>query len=153
MINSINNTLQSSYGKPPPQQSLSDDQKTLITEVLEGYDADSLTEEQAREIVDAFSDAGIRPGQELASTIATEGFDAKNIGDLVGVDQRPPPPPPQQQALSESVDLNELVDYLDELLEQFSGESLSEENKLFVIESLQQRFGVGGGESILNISA
>jgi predicted phage gp36 major capsid-like protein len=149
MINSINNTSQSSYGKPPAQQALSDDQKILITEVLENYDADSLTEEQAREIVDAFADAGIRPGQELASTLATEGFDAKNIGDLAGVDQRPP----QQQASSESVDLNELVDYLDELLEQFSGESLSEENNFFVIESLQQRFGVGDGESILNISA
>jgi hypothetical protein len=153
MINSINNTSQSSYGNPPAQQALSNDQKTLITEILENYDADSLTEGQAREIVDAFSDAGIRPGQELESTLATEGFDVKNIGDLAGIDQRPPPPPPQQQASYESVDLNELVDYLDELLEQFSGKYLSEENKFFVIESLQQRFGVGDGESILNLSA
>jgi hypothetical protein len=86
----------------------------------------------------------------LEEAFATEGFSAKNSGELAGVDQRPSPP---RQAPAESVDLNALVDYLDELLKPFSGELLSDENKSDVFESLQQRFGVGEGESIINISA
>tara|TARA_R110002096_G_scaffold209334_3_gene396471 strand:+ start:7519 stop:7923 length:405 start_codon:yes stop_codon:yes gene_type:complete len=127
---------------------LSDDQKTLISEILENIDADNLSQEQAVEIAEAFSAAGIVPGKDLAATLAESGFDARKIGDLARNAQRP-----QAQSTSEQVDLTELVDYLDTLLEQFSGSSLSDADKTSVYEGLRERFGLDEGDAIINVTA
>lgn len=147
MVNPISNT-------PPPNQiqkpaaPLTDDQKTLISETLENIDAENVTQEQALEIVEAFSAAGINSGRELADTLADAGFDAREIGDLARSTQ-----PPKIQATSEQVDLTDIVDYLDTLLEQFSGSTLSETDKSDVYDELRQRFGLSGDDSIINVTA
>jgi len=92
-------------------RSLSSSQLETISSVLEGYDADNLSSQDAQDIVQAFSDAGITPSRALESAMKTEGFDAKEVGDLAGVSgaqgsvggpqggggMPPPPPPPSDE--------------------------------------------------------
>ncbi|MDX2465140.1 MAG: hypothetical protein QNK31_11605 [Porticoccus sp.] len=147
MINSVSG-MSPPQVQPQQQVPLSDDQKTLISDTLANYDANNLTAEQASDIVEVFSGAGIGPSSELAETMAESGFDARTIGELAGAGQRPPP----AQSSSEAVDLTELVDYLGELLEQFGGSTLDEDAKLSVYEDLRERFELDDGESLISIT-
>ena len=68
-----------------PQNQLSDEQKDLVSSVLEDYDSGSLSQEDALEIAASFQEAGITPSRDLANTIADAGFSAQEIGELAGV--------------------------------------------------------------------
>jgi len=93
--------------------SLSTEQQAMITDLLSGYDSESLSSSDAKEIVQTLQDAGIEPSKALESTMATSGFDAKEIGKLAGLGQgsngtRPMgPPPPKQEEMSSISDLLE----------------------------------------------
>lgn len=64
---------------------LSSSQQETISSVLENYDTDNLTAEDAESIVAAFKEAGIQPGSELESALEEAGFDANEIGTLASV--------------------------------------------------------------------
>lgn len=80
-------------GPPPPEASatsdstdsttLTSEQEDLISSMLENYDAASLTEEDATNIVTALKDAGITLSSALADEVEDNGFDLKEILDLV----------------------------------------------------------------------
>ncbi len=75
---------------------LSDDQKELVSSILEDYDSNSLSQEDAVEIASAFAEAGINPSRDLANTMSESGFSAQEVGELAGVAGAvgmPPPPP------------------------------------------------------------
>lgn len=112
-VNSIN-VSQANYtqvNSGSRSSSLSSDQKSYITDLLSQYDANSLSNSDAKEIVKALQDANIEPSEALADTMAISGFDAKTIGDLAGVGQnsggqRPMgPPPPKTDEMSTVSDL------------------------------------------------
>ena len=78
------------------QMQLSDDDKELVSSILENYDSSSLSQEDAVEIATAFAEAGINPSRDLANTMAASGFSAQEVGELAGVagaSGMPPPPP------------------------------------------------------------
>jgi len=143
-------TFQSSSVSSSSQKNqLSDEQKDFVSSVLEGYDSDSLSQEDAVEIASAFQAAGIAPSRDLANTIADSGFSAHEIGELAGVTGGPagaggprsaggppPPPPPQDnqeiQAISSTLELllniqatNEEESSLSEDQEEFISSLLS----------------------------
>ncbi|MBI4856716.1 MAG: hypothetical protein HY818_08250 [Acetobacterium woodii] len=83
-------------GPPPPPSpeasatsdstdstTLTSEQEDLISSMLENYDAASLTEEDATNIVTALKDAGITLSSALADEVEDNGFDLKEILDLV----------------------------------------------------------------------
>ena len=103
-----------------PEIELSDEQKELVSSVLEGYDSDSLSQEDAIEIASAFADAGITPSRDLANTMASSGFSAHEVGELAGVagaSGMPPPPPggmppPPQDSQEEENSISSLLETL-----------------------------------------
>lgn len=128
----LSQVIQSSSSSSARASSLSLEQQTLIEETLANYDASSLSESDAQEIVKIFNEAGIEPSKEFESALSSIGFDAKEIGDLAGVGREdagatgggrpaggPPPPPPEEEILT----INEL---LESLLEEEDDESSSE---------------------------
>ncbi|WP_445946849.1 hypothetical protein [Shewanella sp.] len=154
MISSIS----SAAAMPPPrsEKSLTQEQQTLITETLSQFDPENLTESDAISITKAFSQAGIQPGKALGSAISELGFDAKNIGDLAGVEKtgrKPPPPPPQQ----ESQDLSPILDFLATLMEEKlaanDNKTLSDEDKQSIINQTFEKFGMEGQSSLIDVSA
>lgn len=161
MISSIN----SGMSMPPPkpssgtEQSLSDEQLTLISDTLSELDADNLTESDAQNIVDIFSEAGIAPGKEMESALSELGFDAKEIGDLANVDREgnggPPPPPPAD--VQSSSDISDMVSFLEELLaEKLADQSdseLNDQDKEAIYAKVMEQFGIEEGNSIINTTA
>ena len=82
---------QSAYGgagNPLHAKPLTEDQTQNLTSLLEGYDAENMTEEDAKSLVSSISEMGIPPGKALGEAMAANGFDAKAIGALAGA---PPP--------------------------------------------------------------
>ena len=121
----------------------------LISETIENFDPDNLTREQAIEIVKNFSAAGFNLGKELADILVESGFDVCEIGSMARV----------SIAFSETIsastktNLVDLVNYLDVSLEQIGGEPLNDGDKQGVYDSLHERFGLAGDESIISITA
>jgi len=156
MANSIG-SINSGMSMPPPrsEQSLTEDQQSLIGETLSEFDPENLSESDALSIVVAFSNAGIAPGVGLEKVMADFGFDAKTVGDLANVenDGNKPPPPPKQ----DTVDISSMVDYMSELLEatlESTGKAeLSEEDKKSIYEQVMDKFDIKDGGSIINTTA
>lgn len=125
---------------------LSDEQKQFVTDTLSAYDPDSLTAEKAKEITSLFQEQGIAPGRGLAGAMAEAGFDARNVGQLAGV--QPPSggqPPSEAGAMaagtSASSATSDVLSFLSQLLEQQGNEPLSEDSKQNILQALHDRFG------------
>lgn len=131
-----------------PQQSmqnkaLTSEQQQLVSETLAEFDPDSMTEADAQTIVEIFAEAGIQPGASLADTMNESGFDARTVGDMAGIQgpeegNRPPPPPPQGQGISQSLDISdELLSDLNELLNEYYSDDISDDDKATTLSSIQ----------------
>jgi len=108
-----------------PVSTLTDDQKSTISDILSNYDADNISEDDAKEIWQAFQDAGIKPQAGMKEAIESAGFDADNIRTLAtgetaptgAAGGTPPPPPPDGGGFGSSssisaTDLSTLKDIL-----------------------------------------
>lgn len=120
--------------------SLTQGQSQLINETLSQFNANSLTESDARAIVSTFSEAGIRPGKELAKAMEEAGFDAKTVGELAGVS--PPPPPSsggqreQNSGLQVSLEqFQEIVALMDEYYSQQNSFGFQSTNSQSTLQS------------------
>jgi len=150
-----------------PQNQLSDEQKDLVSSILEDYDSDSLSTEDAIEIASSFQEAGITPSRDLANTMAESGFSASEVGELAGVagaagtppgGMPPPPPPPPQngqeiQAISSTLEtlLNfqggngeentiseEEEEFISSLLSGYDSSNLSSQNAIDIDTALKE---------------
>jgi len=154
MINSIN----SGASMPPPprtEQNLTSEQQSVISDTLSEFDVDNLTETDALSIVEAFSEAGIKPGIALEKAVSEAGFDARTIGELANISEegsRPPPPPKQS-----SDEISSMVEYLAELLEEklagSNSDSLSDEDKQSILAQVFEKFDIEESDSIINTTA
>lgn len=160
MINSVSSgmSMPAMHSSGSGQQKLTAEQQTLMSETLEQFDVDNLTEADAISIVETFSEAGIQPNAEFAEAMSELGFNAKEIGDLAQVSgseegQRPPPPPPPQQS---SEEITSLVDYLSELVEETLAaggtEKLTDEDKESILAQVFEEFNIEDQSSIINTS-
>lgn len=152
MINTIG--ASPSAPPPPPQnstQSLSDEQKTTIEEILSDYDSANLSESDAKSIVESFKEAGIEPGQAFAAELANAGFDARSIGDLAGVGGGQQPPPPSQGSSISSTDLSSVVDYLETLFEEGAVDLDSATRSEDLYNLLAKKFDIGSAGNLVDV--
>jgi len=133
--------------KPTQAATLTTDQQDQLQELLSEYDVDNLTADDATNIVSSIQEMGIEPSQSLTDLMAESGFDAQAIGEMGGAN-RPPPPPPQESTTTES---SELVSFLEELLESYDTEELSEENKDSILAAVQEKFGLTATDSMISV--
>ncbi|CAM2991081.1 hypothetical protein PAT01_07790 [Pseudoalteromonas atlantica] len=148
MINSIGSSASFMTQQSSQVSALTSEQTEFVKETLAEFDAQNLSTEDAQSIQAAFEEQGISPTKELADLMSELDFDAKSIGDAGRPEgQRPPP----QNSL-ESVDTDEVVSYLDELLTEYSSQ-LSDEDKESILSSVQEKFGLSEGDSLLNVTA
>lgn len=140
-----------SFQGPRPQP-ITEDQKEFVESALAEFDPDNLTEDDAQAIVEAFKDAGIQPGKELAELMAEAGFDAKEVGDLAGV--RPPGPPPGGQgAIGGPIFTDEMLGTLESLLEEYGSDELDDEAKDSILQSMQEKFGLESSDHLFSVQA
>lgn len=132
----------------PSSTALTADQKALVEKTLSNYSSRDLSERDAIQIVEIFSNAGIPPGKALDSAMRSFGFDAQSVGSLAKVDHHAPAPPPPGNAQS-GIRLTDLVSYIEDYLSQVDEDDSTYES---LVESLRERFGVQEGQSFINIS-
>jgi len=156
MINPMNTGASMQAPPPRTEQSLTNVQQSLISDTLSEFDVNNLTEADALNIVETFSQAGIQPGIALEKAVSSVGFDAKTIGELANVKEKgnkPPPPPPKQS----SDEITSMVDYLAELLKERLAEknndSLSDEDKQSILAQVFEKFDIEESNSIIDTSA
>ncbi len=137
------------------EQSLTEEQQSILTETLSQYDAENLSESDALSIVETLSQAGIPPSAAVEKSMSDLGFDAKSIGDSAKVSEsgsRPPPPPKQS-----TEEITSMVDYLAELMEEklaaSNSNELSDEDKESILTQVFEKFDIEDGESIINTTA
>ena len=154
MINSGSSGANFQPMQRPQAEPLTSEQTELMNETLAQFDPENLTAEDAQSIMQTFKDAGIQPGQEMEAIMAEAGFDAAEVGELGRPEgERPPgPPPPPSGNSLEQVDSEEVVSYLDELLAQYS-DQLGEEDKEAILATVQEKFGLSEGDSLLSVTA
>lgn len=148
MINSINSAMQMP-AMPKQNTALTSEQKEKAQDILSNFSVDELTGDDALSIVESFKELGISPGKELEQLMAYNGFDAKSIGDMARENGADMPPPRPQQSVSSS---NELVSFLEELLENLEGD-LSEDDKTSILSAVQDKFGLEEKDSIVDVKA
>jgi len=150
MINNIGSSSNFVTQQSSQASVLTQEQTDFVKETLAEFDAENLSAEDAQSIQAAFQEQGISPTKELADLMGELEFDAKSIGDAGRPEGQRPPPPPQNSL--ESVDTDEVVSYLDELLSEYSNQ-LSDEDKESILSSVQEKFGLSEGDSLLNVTA
>lgn len=123
--------------------SLTQDQLQLIADTLSNYDPDNLTEADAQEIVNTFSEAGIAEGRGLAETMASYGFDARAVGELAGVTSDRPdgPPPPRGGEGVATLNISEdMLQQLNQLLTEYYDGDLTDAEKATTLDAIKDIF-------------
>lgn len=129
---------------PPPQlaRSLSDEQSSAVSSILENYDADNLSADDAKDIASQLKDAGIQPGKGLADAMAQNGFDAREVGKLAGIE-----PPQFARSLSD-----EQSSTVSSILENFDAENLSAADAKDIAVQLKDA-GIKPGKGLADVMA
>jgi hypothetical protein len=116
-------------------QSLTDDQKDQITEILSQYDPDNLTADDAKSIMEQFRDAGIKPAKGMKETIEAAGFNADKLLEM----GRPSKPAESSESSSTgNINLSALQD-LQDILNQYDMNHLSSTDQTNLISQLQEK--------------
>lgn len=120
-------------------QSLTDDQKTKITEILSQYDPENISEEDAKAIFQAFKEAGITPAKGMKEAIEAAGFDAEDLRakGMPEMGGKMPPPPPPEEGSGQGMNISALQT-LQEILNQYDLSSLTEEEQTELYTQLQE---------------
>ena len=71
------------------EQQLTENQQEAVATILSQYDPEKITADDAREINDAFRDAGLKRGRGLQNAVKSAGFSGATISAL-------DPPPPER---------------------------------------------------------
>ena len=141
------------------RQSLSSEQTETVNSILSNYDADNITEADAKEIFEQFKEAGIN-GPGLKEAIESAGFDAEQLRELGMSDEdkqmMPPPPPPMGQSMgasSSSSGINSTtLQTLEDILDDYDLSNLSSDQQTELVSRLQSS-GLLNSGSLINISA
>lgn len=135
-------SILSSFGfeAPSDNNSITSSQKNTISSILEDYDANNLSESDAKSIVAAFKEAGIEPSDELMSAMEDAGFDAKEVGTLAGVGGGQGRPSPSGGGMSSSEE--EEYDALD-----------TNEDGVVSLAELQEAYGTSSSNETTSISS
>ncbi|MGB5792708.1 hypothetical protein [Poseidonibacter sp.] len=91
--------------------SLSNEDQETISSILENYDPNNLSPNDASNIIQGFQEAGIAPSREFGTQLEALGFDPQELINLVGSkrDHNNMPPPPSKE---EEESVSELLDIL-----------------------------------------
>lgn len=81
-INSFANVGMAGMAPPPPPpmgagQTLTDEQKSQLQEILDQYDSENITDEEMKSMLDEIKEAGIAPGEDLKNALEEAGFELK----------------------------------------------------------------------------
>ena len=93
------------YPNMKVNNTLSDDQKTSLKEIISNYDPKNMSEDDWKIMMDEIKSSGIGPGEDMKQIMEDAGFD-KPMG------MKPPEMPPQKPNVDNKETLDLIKDYL-----------------------------------------
>ncbi|MBQ4836247.1 hypothetical protein [Pseudoalteromonas luteoviolacea] len=148
MVTPLPNSNQQNVQFTPASSTQSEQQSDTVADILQQFEAETLSENDAITIVDSFREAGIKPSHALSVKMAELGFDAKAVGELAGV------PEPDRQHKGKppaEVNLKQVVTFLSDTLAKHSTEQLSNEQIQTQLNDFKHKLGISEEHSFLNI--
>ena len=137
------------HGRRHQETSLTDAQKTTVTDILSKYDPTNLSTSDASSILQAFRDASIRPSKDLAATIDSAGFSSDLILKIPNSKGSESNFWASQNAI-QNINLSSLQS-LQSILNQYDLSNISPDQQTSLIQQLQSSNIFSG--SNLNLSA
>ena len=121
--NSMQRPMQSS-------QTLTDDQKTTVNDIISNYDSSNMTKADFDSLMVEFQDAGIPPSEEIGSLLDAAGFEKHEGKPPEGVKggQRPEPP-----------------EFITELMDKLENGEITEEEVQSFLQNLQNESNQSSG--------
>lgn len=138
-------------GMMPKMKELTADQTSKIADILSQYDADNVSDDDAKAIFKAFKDAGISPAKGMKEAIEAAGFDAEDLRSKGLGDGNMPPPPSQSSSSSSSINLSALKS-LQEILSQYDLTNLTDSDQTSLLSKLQESGFINTG-SVIDIKS
>lgn len=114
--------------------SLTTDQQKQIRDILSQYDPSNVSEDDAKNIFDAFRKAGINPAKGMKEAIEAAGFDAENLR-AKGLGDRPDQAGQIAHPKREDFNLDALQK-MEEILSQYDMSRITEEQMKQLMEQL-----------------
>jgi hypothetical protein len=129
MISSISGTSSYQYGYSvgSTDNSLSDDQKSTLQDILSKYDASSMTDDSTKTMMDEIKEAGIKPSKAFGEIMNAAGFKPP---------EKPSGPPPDEQASGMNSNSKISEELLAFIKKQESGD-ISQNDIATLIQTLQ----------------
>jgi hypothetical protein len=132
---------------------LTDDQKSQVESILEDYDPENLTADDAKSIMKSIHDAGIQPGKDLTDVLEASGFDEKEMLSLARPEGKPPMGPQGTSSSSTNkMDVSSLQTFKS-ILSQYDLTSMTEDDQDSLYSQLNQAGLMGGTGKIFDLSA
>ena len=133
-------SVQSGMGMMPQfsTEPMTDDQKTTLAEILEKYDAENITEDEKKSMMDEIKEAGITPSKESKEIIETAGFELGKPPEGKGP-QGPPPEGMMQK-------MKEMNPEIADLFEQFKNGDIDEDQLKVQLEQYKPDMGEFPGD-------
>lgn len=122
---SFNNGAPPAAPLPERNTGLSETQSSKLEYLLSNYDAASLTDTDAIDLVEKIRDIGIKSSHGLGKSLANAGFDARDIARKAGLDQQNPPPPPRLDDGQSGTINKEALTELNLFVKNFGGEDIT----------------------------
>lgn len=119
-------------------ESLTDDQKSTLEEILSNYDAENITEDETKSLMDEIKDAGIAPSEESKELIETAGFSMEPPEG-----EAPQGPPPEEGAMQTMQEMNPEVA---SIFEQFQNGEIDEDELKSQLEEYKPDMGEFPGD-------
>ena len=134
MVSGINNVSGFQYSPRinSENNTLTDDQKNTIEEILSKYDPGSMTQDSMKEMMDELKATGIPPSKETGELLNAAGFKPP---------EKPQGPPPQSQ----SVNSQDLPQYLQDFLQKQEAGTLTQADVNTLIQNLQDSGNLSQG--------
>lgn len=154
MVSAISGTSMMGRMGQMQTQSLTDEQKQTIQDILSEYDPDEMTEADAKEIFKAFEEAGVRPSMGMREAIEEAGFDAEELREMGRPAGGPPPggqPPMESTGSSNQISVS-MMQSLQTILNQYDLTNLSSDDQTNLMQQLTEA-GLTSTGSILDLSA
>ena len=136
---------------------LTADQQSQVDTILSQYDPKNLSAADAKKIMSAFKEAGIKPGSSLKETVQAAGFDFKDLMTKArpqgahGHHRSQESSDASSTSSATQINLSSLKS-LQEILNQFDLSNLSKTDATGLVKQLQQQ-GLAGTGSILDLNA
>jgi hypothetical protein len=128
MVSGISSISSSQYqSQVSKSNTLTDDQKETLQDILAKYDSDNMTADSMKEMMDEIKNAGIKPSKEFGQIMNDAGFKPP---------EKPQGPPPEDSTSSTS-DSTTLPDYLQDFITKEESGTVNQSDIDSLIQSLK----------------